>query len=257
MKTYQLSKQKNIRDLGGFSGYNGKTVKFGRLYRGGALSRVSEEDKEIIKSFGLTDIVDFRSTDEYLNRPDYQLENVSYHNFPPFQHDLKEDEKQQEDGNLLWFVKEGDSGFVHLLRMYKEMVDSKEGQEAYRNFFKILLSNDKPVVYFHCSQGKDRAGLAAYFIESALGVDYETIKQDYLLSNIAMKIKVNNLIKMVENKPFYNENYHKSLVDIFSAKLEYLEGAVEVINSKYGGVMSYLKNVLNVDIDKLRKEYLE
>ena len=257
MKQYQLNNQKNIRDMGGLVGYQGRPIKYGKLFRGGALLKVKEEDIPIIESFHLTDIVDFRAKAEFINRPDHKFDNVRYHNLATFEHDLKEDQKKHEDGNLLWFVNEGDSGFNHLLRTYRELICLKEPQEAYRTFFKVLLSNDNNVVYFHCSQGKDRAGLAAYFIETALGVDFETIKKDYLMSNIAMEDKKASLIKQVENLPFYNETYKQDLIDVFSAKLEYLEGAIEVLNKEYGGTISYLENVLNVNIKKLRELYLE
>jgi protein-tyrosine phosphatase len=227
------------------------------LFRGGVIGRLTEDDVKLVESFHLTDIVDFRSSDEFKNHPDHQFENVRYHNLTTFEHELKESQKKHEDGNLLWFMNEGDSGFDHLLRTYKELVSLEEPQEAYRNFFKVLLSIDNNVVYFHCSQGKDRVGLAAYFIETALGVPYQIIKEDYLMSNIAMEDKKASLIKQVENLPFYSEKYKHDLIDVFSAKLEYLEAAIEVLDKEYGGTIPYLEKVLNVDIEKLRAKYLE
>ena len=257
MRVYELSKQKNIRDLGGLRGADGKTIKFGRLFRGGALNKVNDEDVEILNSLHITDIVDFRSKDEFTHRPDYRLEGVTYHNFTTFEHEHKKEDIVHDDGNLLWFMDQGDTGFKHLVRTYKELVDTEEGQQAFANLFKIIMSNDNKVVYFHCSQGKDRVGVAAYLIESALGVDEETKSEDYLFSNIAMEKRRDRLIESVKDRPFYNEQYKNDLLEVFSAKIEYLEEAIEIINSKYGGVISYLENILKVDIKKLRKMYLE
>ena len=36
-----------------------------------------------------------------------------------------------------------------------------------------------------------------------------------------------------------------------------VDEAIGIINSKYGGIDSYLKNILEVDVDKLREIYLE
>jgi len=257
MRIYELTKQKNIRDLGGLVGHNGKTIKYGRLFRGGALNKVSEEDVEIINSLHLTDIVDFRSKDEFTYRPDYVFDGVKYHNFTTFEHEHKKEDIEHDDGNLLWFMNKGDTGFQHLLRTYKELVDSKEGQKAFKNLFNVIMSENNPVTYFHCSQGKDRVGVAAYLIESALGVDEETKVEDYLLSNVAMEKRRDRLIESVKDRPFYNEQYKKDLIEVFSAKIEYLEEAIKIINSKYGGVISYLENVLKIDIKKLREMYLE
>ena len=256
MKQYELSHQKNIRDLGGLVGDNGKTIKYGLLYRGGSLHKMSKEDIEIVKSFHLTDVIDFRSRDEFKTRPDIRIPGVQYHNFTTFEHELKTEHREHDDGNLLWFMDEGSTGYQHLVRTYKELVDTEEGQEAYRNLFKIIMKKGS-VTYFHCSQGKDRVGVAAYLIESALGVSIEQIKEDYLLSNVAMDKRIDILVNGVKNKPFYNSDYHQSLLQVFSAKLEYLQEAIDIIDKKYGGVISYLKNVLQVDIKKLREMYLE
>lgn len=257
MRVYELSKQKNIRDLGGLIGYQGRKVKYGRLFRGGALNKVSDEDVEILKTLHITDIVDFRSKDEFRYQPDYWFEGVKYHNFTTFEHEHKKEDIQHDDGNLLWFMNQGDTGFNHLFRTYHELVDTKEGQTAFSNLFKVLMSDNKRVVYYHCSQGKDRAGVASYLIESALGVSEDDKVEDYLLSNVAMEKRRGILIESVKGKPFFNEQYKKDLLEVFSAKIEYLENAINTINSKYGGVISYLENVLHVDIKKFREMYLE
>lgn len=256
MRCYELSKQKNIRDLGGLIGQEGKTIKYGRLFRGGAIYKMSQEDEIILKSLHITDIIDFRSKEEFLNHPEILLEGVTYHNLPTFKEKKKSETDRMEDGNLLWFIDEGNDGYNHLKRTYADLIDTKEGQNAYRSFFKLLMQEDK-VFYFHCSQGKDRAGVAAYLIESALGVSNIDIEQDYLLSNIAMEKRLDTLVEMVKDKPFYNPMYHQSLLDVFSAKKEYLYEAIDLINNKYGGVISYLENVLNVDIKAFQKLYLE
>ena len=257
MRVYELSKQKNIRDLGGLVGYQGRKIKYGRLFRGGALDKVTEEDAAILKGLHLTDIVDFRSKDEFKYRPDYRFEGVKYHNFTTFEHEHKKEDIAHDDGNLLWFMNQGDTGFKHLVRTYKELVDTEEGQTAFSNLFKVIMQENNPVIYFHCSQGKDRVGVAAYLIESALGVSEDDKVQDYLLSNVAMEKRRDRLIESVKNRPFYNEQYKKDLLEVFSAKIEYLEEAIEIINSKYGGIISYLENILKVDIKKLREMYLE
>ena len=257
MRVYELSKQKNIRDLGGLVGYQGKTIKYGRLFRGGALNNVSEEDVEILKTLNLTDIVDCRSEDEFIHRPDYKFEGTRYHNFTTFEHEHKKEDIVHDDGNLLWFMNQGDTGFKHLIRTYKELVDTEEGQQAFANLFSVIMREGNPVTFFHCSQGKDRVGVAAYLIESALGVDEDTKIEDYLLSNVAMEKRRDRLIESVKDRPFYNEQYKQDLIEVFSAKIEYLEETINTINSKYGGVTSFLENTLHIDIKKLREMYLE
>ena len=140
MRIYELSKQKNIRDLGGLVGFEGKTIKFGRLFRGGALNKVTDEDVEILKTLNITDFVDFRSKDEFAHHPDFFFPNARYHNFTTFEHEHKKEDVVHDDGNLLWFMNQGDTGFKHLIRTYRELVDTKEGQTAFSNLFKVCLS---------------------------------------------------------------------------------------------------------------------
>lgn len=256
MKTYELSVQKNIRDLGGLKGFNDQTVKFNRLYRGGAFPRVNEEDIKILESFHLTDVIDFRGKEEFTYKPDYKLKGVNYHNFPAIEEKIKKEDRSNDDGNLLWFVGYNQTGFEHLLFQYKNLVTNKKGIKAYKDFFKIV-QEDNHVIYFHCSQGKDRAGLAAFFIEMALGVSMEEAEYDYLLTNIAMEKRTEALLRSVEYKDYYNEQYKQSLLDVFSAKLDYLHATIEEINKNYGNMETFLTNVLDIDIEKMRKLYLE
>lgn len=257
MKVYELTYQKNIRDLGGLLTVDGKHIKSGRLFRGGALNKVTDEDVKVVDSFHLTDIVDFRSSDEFCTRPDYRFKGVTYHNFTTFEHEGKKEDKKYEDGNLLWFIDEGNDGFKHLQKTYKDLVISDEGIKAYQDFFKVLLEEENRVTYFHCSQGKDRAGLAAFYLEMALGVSLEDTKEDYLLSNVAMEKRVDILLNSVKDKSFYNKDYHQSLLDVFSAKIEYLDEAIKCMIEMSGSVIKYIENVLKVDIKKLKEIYLE
>ena len=66
-----------------------------------------------------------------------------------------------------------------LLKTYQDLVTTEEGIKAYQNFFKTLLEYDGAILW-HCSQGKDRAGLAAFFLEYILGVPMEECIKDYL-----------------------------------------------------------------------------
>lgn len=260
MRKIELSYQKNARDLGGVTGYKGLKVKEGKVFRGGFLGRVSEKDIETINALKLTDIIDLRSLVEFNDRPDYHFEGVTYHNFPTLE-DSKHEElrknNEYDDSNLLWFLFGSTDGVGHMKRTYVDVLTSEVGVNAYRHFFEVLLQDSKRVVYFHCSQGKDRAGIASYLFLSALGVSEEDKIADYLYSNEAMQVRIKQYKAMLNSKPYYNKEYEKALEDVFSAKLEYLFTAIKFMEESCGGVLNYLVDVLHVDIDKLRNYYLE
>lgn len=259
MKVYELSFQKNIRDIGGLATSDGHHIKYGRLYRGGALYHINEDDIKVIDSFHLTDIIDFRSLEEFINMPDYLFKGVNIHHCPALRKDENEKQKREvkgADGNLLWFLDDHSSGFEHLRRTYADFVISEEGRKAYKDFFEII-SQDNVVSYFHCSQGKDRTGFAAYLLEIALGVSKLDAMDDYLLSNVAMASRAEALLRSVEYKSFYNEEYKQSLIDVFSTKVEYMEAALNAMEDNYGGVLNFIKDGLGVDIERLKELYLE
>lgn len=255
MRVIELTFQKNARDLGGLTGYDGKKVKNNLIFRGGSLTHVSDEDVKKIRTLGITNIVDFRGPNEFSHKPDYPFENIKVSNFPTMT--MKEDHANEnhDDSNLLYFLDGSTDGNFHMKKLYKDSVSSKQGIKAYRQFFKML--NGKNVVYFHCSQGKDRAGLAAYLVEKALGVSDEEAKKDYLFSNVAMNLKINHLIDLVKDKEFYSDEYRIALIDVFSAKLEYLDEAINEIKKSYKSIEEYVEKELGVDLDLFRKNYLE
>ena len=260
MRKIELDYQKNVRDIGGLTGFNRKKVKEGRIFRGGFLGHVSRKDIAKIKSLNLTDIVDFRSPAEFTDRPDHKFKGVTYHNFPVLDDSMDNDLKgsnEFDDSNLLWFLGGSTDGYGHMCRIYKESLTTKAGTKAYKEFFKVLLKDDKRVVYFHCSQGKDRAGVAAYLLEIALGVSHEDALDDYLLTNEAMIPRLENMKKQVKNRPFFNEEYSKAMDEVFAVEVDYLNSAVKEANHKYGSIMNYIKDILKVDVEKLRKIYLE
>ena len=82
MKVYELSFQKNIRDIGGMVTKDGRHIKYGRLIRGSVLTKIDENDEQIIKGLNITDIIDFRSPDEFEYYPDFHLDGVRMHNLP-------------------------------------------------------------------------------------------------------------------------------------------------------------------------------
>ena len=256
MKVYQLSKQKNIRDLGGLKTTDGRHIRYGRLFRGGLFNHVSEEDIKILESMHLTDVIDFRDKYEFVENPAYHLKGVTYHCFPTLNEEKKQSKKDVEDGNLLWFIGDHSCGHNHMKFCYRMFVENDKSRQSFIDFLKFLEQEDK-VVYFHCSQGKDRTGFAAYILEIALGVSDEEAKKDYLYTNIAMEQRVEMHLEKLKDKSFFNESYRTDLIDVFSAKIEYLEESIKAIEQNYGSVINFIRNGLKIDIEKLRAIYLE
>lgn len=109
------------------------------------------------------------------------------------------------------------------------MIESEPAQKAYRKFFDVLLENtvDGESVIFHCTAGKDRTGFGALLALSALGVPLNTIKKDYLLTNITTKDFVDSMVEharqMVKMKMCCNRfvTFRVSAVNTLTMLLKY------------------------------------
>lgn len=257
MEIIRLNSTLNTRDLGGTLTSNGFRVKHNRLIRSDKLSKLDKHDIETLKEHNLVKVIDFRSVTEFETKADVRIDGVEYINLPTFYKDIKTTKLAKHgDSNLLQLVNKETGGKNLLLTTYHDLVTSEKAIEAYRNFFKIVLDNKEGAILWHCSQGKDRAGLAAFYLLYALGVPVEECRKDYFASSEGMKVKTKEMIEIV-----LEETNDPSLIpmveEVFMPLDEYIDMALNTINENYESLDNYLRNVLNLDFEKLQEMYLE
>lgn len=255
-----ITSGRNFRELGGYQTLSGKTVKMHKLLRTGNLADLSPFDLAYLKDYGVKYVIDFRSQDEVNRQPDRIPEGAKYIYDPVFSEDLTNSSKSINDLDNQ-SKNDADFGFNHMLYAYEDMIRSDSAQKAYRKFFEELLINDKPgeSLIFHCTAGKDRTGFGALLILTVLGVPLQTIKQDYLLTNVTIKDFVDGMVKR-EKEQGKNANTLQSIRDIQSVHPEYLDHAIKVMTDDYGSINNFLREVLQLssaEIMDLRRIYLE
>src|SRR5688572_7614728 len=59
----------NFRDLGGYRSSDGRSVKWGLIYRSGSMHGLTNGDFEKMRALGIRSVVDFRSNDERVRDP--------------------------------------------------------------------------------------------------------------------------------------------------------------------------------------------
>ena len=235
----------NVRDLGGIPAADGRRVKPGRLLRGAALEKASDADlARLREEFDLRHVIDLRDAGERAERPNRAVAGAEEHAFPVLPGMPK---KAPMDT-----VPDFDAIFRSV---YGKMARSETSAAAYANLFRVLLDCPEGAVYFHCAQGKDRTGVAAILILTALGADLETAKADYFLSNIGLKDAEADPMS-VGVRPWPREVLDK-LFNVFPEILDvYLSG----LDEAWGGPEGYLRGPLGLtdeDFARLRKYYLE
>ena len=124
---------------------------------------------------------------------------------------------------------------------------------------------NRPLV-FHCTAGKDRAGIGAAIVLTLLGVPWETVREDYVLSNYYRKDENERELKSIRDGIAGKQGIPPEKVDMtsfeamFYVKPEYLDAARQGVIGKYGSMESYIREGLGISdevVEKLRNELLE
>ena len=260
----------NFRDLGGLIGADGRRVKEKRILRGGALNRTLPEDlKSLEEDYRLKAVVDLRTRDEALEKPDLIPEGAEYF-FCPVREKLESFVPGDEESTSLSYptrmAKAIMAGKVDIDQMLKRsyigFVSSSIGMAGYSRMFRILLSTGEGSVYLHCSAGKDRTGLAALLVLSALGVDREAIVEDYLKTNRdpSVVLRMEDAERKIRAEGISDQRAIDQVKLSMSVSIEWLNLAIQTIEGLYGSLEGYLRDAMGLDtrdIEQLREMYLE
>ena len=174
----------NTRDLGGMQTADGGTIAHGRLIRSGHFKDASPADLQKLAGMIHTDI-DLRTPDECAESPDPVIPGVKYIHLPVMD-SLTAGVTREKDADayaLERLVKSPENSLEYMSAIYEGFAKNDAANSSYSSFINILAGNESGAVLWHCTAGKDRAGMGAAIIEKLLGVSYEDITGDYLRTN--------------------------------------------------------------------------
>jgi protein-tyrosine phosphatase len=236
---YILASQPNFRDLGGIPTKDGTRIRPGLIFRSGDLSMLDAEDISVLEKLNLKTIADFRSDREIAKRPDREIHTVRHSLHFPIEDAARElamrlfDEKNAEGLKQL------------LVDDYRRMI--REHTDAFKGFFECLQDPAYYPLVFHCAAGKDRTGMAAWFLLSALGAPEEIIREDYLATNIYSKSFADKIVAKTSEQGMHGE----IIRPLLEVRNEYIGAALEVIEKEYGGMEKFLKEELQIERSRL------
>ena len=222
-----LEGAENVRDIGGYVGDNKKVGNFGVFLRGNELVRLTKNDNEFLKNYGLTDVIDLRSEEVSLLKPDgIDREYFKYHLVPLLTEKFNENLALEKEN-----FKMGEG--------YKLILENKI---AIKNIFEIL-GNAEGCTIFHCTAGKDRTGLVAMLILGLCGVSKKDIVANYEVTFTYVPVLMDEVL---------NQALAYSLP-------EYIKTAIEFVEENYGTYREYLKSCEISDeiLDKIKSKYLD
>jgi protein-tyrosine phosphatase len=220
------------------------------------MNELTDADYAYLDRLGIKTVCDFRSTVERADEPTrWRAAAVDYR----FR-DYDDASSSVLRAALTAPDLSGPKVAATMAELYGGMLDRFSGH--YADMFEQLVAGKAPLA-FNCSAGKDRTGIAAALVLSALGVPRETILADYALSE---KVVNYEAAYTGPDAPGADGPY------AFLAKLPsevrapllrsdpaYLEAAFVRMEREHGSVEGFLAARLGVssaDIEALRDRYL-
>lgn len=239
--TVRLEGVRNFRDVGGLGTADGRTVAHGRYYRSGHLARPTDADRERLTALGLRLVVDLRNpADIELDGADFVPDGARWLHLPmsdPARHsDFWKDMQAADIARLRERLGNGRAEAA-IASDYRGQVVARVANHA--AFLNALVEADGLPVVVHCSAGKDRAGIAAALVLRVLGVPDDVIVANYLESN-APHARYRPNSDRLRMDPELAELFRPFM----EVREEYLRGALEVMDTHWGGFDAYLADGL-------------
>ena len=180
-RVIHLKGTSNTRDIGGYQTSDLRTLRMGQIIRSENLSRLTSNDFQKLEDIGVKTVIDLRTDREHDKAPTvWQGDNPpQFFHFPVG--DAKNDwfKAQRKMFAKNRFTEE--QALEHMVEGYRMIAE--DGPPSYQKLMDVVLDQSNWPILIHCNAGKDRAGIAVTLILEALGVDRETIMEDFLLTN--------------------------------------------------------------------------
>ena len=215
----------NIRDLGGYPTSDGGSVRWQVLYRADGLHRIPAEATSSLDHLGWRTVLDLRTAAE-VDAGAFGPAGPEVIHLPILR--------------TTWGVpEETDIEPISFLSThYLQMLD--EGATAIAAAFAILAAPVRLPAVFHCSAGKDRTGVLAALVLSALGVPDEVVASDYQLSAAAVEQLV---AWLVASRPDLREEMARQPKAFLTCPPEAMLRFLDELRERHGSVAGYLADI--------------
>jgi protein-tyrosine phosphatase len=255
-----LEGQPNFRDLGGYRTQDGHRVKWGLIYRSGQLSKLTDADLSVLEALKLRTVVDLRGAAEAESRGKDRLpEGVRSVSYPI---DVVGNGKTANGQPASAKTPQQNRDFM--LQATRSIMLNRT--DVYSSLIHELASPANRPLVFHCTQGKDRTGIGAAIVLTVLGVPWETVREDYILTNIYRREENERDLKNLRDGLAQKSGIPPEQVDMstyeamYYVKPEYIDTARQDAIDKYGSMENFIRKGLGISdevIERLRRELLE
>ncbi|MFJ4715202.1 tyrosine-protein phosphatase [Streptomyces sp. NPDC088785] len=248
IRHHAFARLHNFRDLGGCRTVDGRTVRWGRLYRSDALSKLdpasgeeaARADWERYTALGIRTVIDLRHAWEIDANgrapevPGQRWVHLSVEHRPYDQAVIDPDVDP----------------WRHLADRYLEV--AHDGAGELREALGLIAAADGPLV-FHCASGKDRTGLLAALVLTLVGVDEDGVAADFALTGLARN-------RLLADWRAAHGGREPSWPGFGRAPETIMRLFLADLSAQFGSVHGYVTGHLGLDedsIDRLRRGLLD
>lgn len=246
----------NLRELGGLPSMDGRHVRHGLFFRGGGLAGLNAAERARLDELGLRFVFDLRAKSEAAGEPDILPEGAEYTRIGGMC-DERGEEVDFSPEMIARYEREmpeilEDGSFMR--RLYVSMAF---GNRAMHELVDLVRTGTVPV-YFHCTAGKDRTGVAALIIGLLLGIRRDAMIEDFLLTNEYRRSIIEGVAERLgpDAPPELVERWQKAN----GVNASDLEAVLDAIEGCCGTPEVYLEKEFGLDatmVALLRDRYLE
>lgn len=234
----------NFRDLGGYRTLDGRTTRWGRLFRSDAMHDLTDDDLVVFRGLGVSSVVDLRSSVEVARtgRGLLGLESLRFVNSPVLS-DAETEEPREES-----IFDES-----YLARRYLQYLDV--GAPAFVGAIKEMTVAENYPLVFNCFLGKDRTGVLAALVLSCLGVERGTIVADYALTDE----RVSFITEKLRRDPVQRETIDLTPPALLAAHEATMTNFLHEVDQRYGGARAWVADagITPEQIERLEELVLE
>ena len=241
----------NVRDVGGWTTTDNKTIKYGKIFRGGRLKKITSTGvSQLFNELGVKTEVDVR------------------------------DDGTSESGHSHTYLKYGMAQYTQNIPGYTSpnRIDtttnksigpvgySSQSTQSIGNIFKTLTNEANYPMYIHCNHGADRTGTIIFLLNGLLGVPYEQLVQDFELTTFSASGA--RYRSGIENGAFDRTSEYAGISECSEQNYVAFDKLYELIMDNYGqgektlqqAIENYLTTVCGVsasDISKIKNILLD
>jgi len=213
----------NFRDIGGYPTTEGGQTRWGTVFRSNSLHRLTAEDLVAFDAMGIRSICDLRRDEEREGEPGPR---------PSLSFPLPSQRVADADPET---VRTHEDGQRWLLSDYLGMLE--RAGPAMGHLLAHLAEEAGTPALIHCAGGKDRTGMTVALLLSLLGVDRETVLDDYELTG---RIQSAKDIPWVVDVFVQMGIPRQGAEGMLSSPRWAMAEALDRLDSAYGGVNHYL-----------------